>query len=89
MKGRDLDKYQTRGESRDESHHGGCYRDSERQHPISSARPLQLGNKKRSKCNGQRGLWRPTVCGIAESGKANLAPFVWDSSLLTLAKLRL
>jgi hypothetical protein len=46
MKGRDLDKYQTRGESREEGHHGGRYRDSERQHPISSAHPLQLGSKK-------------------------------------------
>jgi hypothetical protein len=46
MKGRNLDKYQTCRESRDENHHGGRYRDSERQHPISSARPLQLGQKK-------------------------------------------
>jgi hypothetical protein len=35
------------------------------------------------------GPWKPIVCGIAESAKANLARFVWDSSLLTLAKLRL
>jgi hypothetical protein len=30
MKGRHLDKYQTRGESRDKGHHGGRYGDSER-----------------------------------------------------------
>jgi hypothetical protein len=48
MKGRDLDKYQTRGESRDEGHHGARYRNSERQHPISSARPPQLESKKES-----------------------------------------
>jgi hypothetical protein len=43
MKGGYLDKYQTRGESRDEGHHGGRYRDSERQHPILSARALPNG----------------------------------------------
>jgi hypothetical protein len=85
MKGRDLDKYQTCGESRDEGHHGGRYGDSERQHPISSARPLQ----KEIELQRPRGLGRPTVCGIAESAKANLAPFVWHSSQPTLAKLRL
>ena len=53
MKGRDLDKYQTRGESRNKGHDGGRYRDSERQHPITSARPLQLGSKRRSRRNGQ------------------------------------
>jgi hypothetical protein len=42
MKGRELDKYQTRGESRDESHHGSRYGDPERYHPISSACPWQL-----------------------------------------------
>jgi hypothetical protein len=36
-----------------------------------------------------RGLWRPTVCGTAESAKANLAPFARHSSRLTLAKFRL
>jgi hypothetical protein len=36
-----------------------------------------------------RCLWWTTICGIAESAKANLAPFGWHSSLLTLAKLRL
>lgn len=39
MKGRDLDECQTCGERRDESHHGGRYRDPERQHAISSAPP--------------------------------------------------
>jgi transposase len=38
MKGRDLDKYQTRGKSGDERHHCGGYRDSECQHPILSVK---------------------------------------------------
>src|SRR5262249_20016780 len=61
MKGRDLYKYQTRGEGPDEGHPGGRYRDSERQHPISSA-----GGKKGTELQRRRGSWRPPVCGIAE-----------------------
>src|ERR1700724_510093 len=59
-----MDKYQTRRESRDEGHHCGRYRDSERQHPISSARPPPLGSKKG---RGPRGAGtfggRPSVGG--------------------------
>jgi hypothetical protein len=54
-------------------------------------RPLAHCNSETKKIEAQRlrGLWWPAVCGIAESAKANLAPFGWHSSLLTLAKLRL
>jgi hypothetical protein len=62
MKRCDLDKYQTRRESCDERQHGGCYRDSERQHPCSSAHPLQPGSKKRSRRNSEAAFaGRPSV----------------------------
>src|SRR4029077_17129828 len=47
VKGRNLKKSQTCRKSRNEHHHGGRYCDSERQHPISSARPLHLRSKKK------------------------------------------
>jgi hypothetical protein len=46
MKGRDLNKYQTRGESRYEGHYGGRYGDSERQHPIRPLAHSTLGAKR-------------------------------------------
>src|ERR1700730_3135882 len=62
MISRDLDKYQTRRESRDEGHHCGRYRDAERQHPLSSARPPTRRSKKGSRCKRGRDLWWPAVC---------------------------
>jgi hypothetical protein len=47
MKGRDLDEYQAGDDSHDECHHGGCYRNSGRKHPISSARPPPPAGKKK------------------------------------------
>jgi hypothetical protein len=66
MKGLDLDEYQASDDSRDERHHGGCYRNSERQHPISSARPPQLGGKKRSRSKSRRQIL------VAEPSSMNL-----------------
>jgi hypothetical protein len=83
MKGRDLNKHKTRGKSRDEGHHGGRYRDSERQHPISSA------GRERNRTTTAKRVFAAAPVGLLEGTKAAPAPLTRHSTLLTLAKLRL
>ena len=84
MKSRDLNKYKARGKSRDEGQHGGRYRDSERQHLISSAQAPQA-RRKAAELQREKRPWWPTVCQSAEGTTAARPTF----GPLTLAKLRL
>ncbi len=66
MKGRDLDKYQTRGESRDEGHHRGRYRNSERQHRFD--RPPAMEPSRQNASRPYPGAELARLCNFGKVG---------------------
>ena len=68
VKSRNLDEYQTGRESRHEGHHCGRNRDSERQHPISSAHPAAAQTKKQPRATA-KGPLGADLCEIAKARK--------------------